>query len=265
MHLNKCWTNPSQASEEIKCISKCVDKTHPCQRVHIMHHNMCWTDPSYTSKDTKCLLTCVEREQTARIKNSFHHLLIKPLTCHRGHKIYLNMRLPNPSNASEDTICNSTCVDLPHPMPVRTQNISQLVLTKIIPVQRGDIMHLSMCWQTSMPARTQNTSQYVLTKTSHASDDRSYIFACVYQTHPMPTRTQNVSQQVLTKLITCQRRHKMYPNMCWLNPSNYSDDKRCISTYVDETNSMIAKKWYVSQILLTTSHLCQREQMMFLI
>ena len=62
--------------------------------------------------------------------------------CKRGHKMHLNKNGPKPFNASEDTKCISTSVDQTHPMPMRTQNVSQHVLKM-----------------------TENASQHVLTKT----------------------------------------------------------------------------------------------------
>ena len=38
----------------------------------------------------------------------------------------------------------------------------------------------------------------------------------------MLARTQNAFQHVLTKPLICQSEHKMYFNLCWLNPSNVS-------------------------------------------
>jgi len=40
----------------------------------------------------------------------------------------------------------STSVDKIPPIPSRTQNASQHVITKSLPYQRGHKMHLNMCW-----------------------------------------------------------------------------------------------------------------------
>jgi len=95
-------------------------------------------------------------------------------------------------------------------MPAKTQNELQHVLNKTHPI----------------PVSTQNVSQLVLTKHSLASTDGKSNETCVDQIPPMlattniisqlvlikPLRTHNVSQLVLTKPIPCQGRHKMYLN-----------------------------------------------------
>ena len=139
-------------------------------------------------------------------------------------------------------------------MPARTQNVSQHVLTKSLPCQRGlkmswpnlpdaseDRKWISTCGvQTfSMPAKTKIISwcvDQIPTKMylnmnwpnpshdredtkciSHACEKPKCIATCVDRTIAMPARTQNVSLHVLTKPYPCQRGYKMHLNMCWLN------------------------------------------------
>ena len=175
-------------------MSTCVDQTHsmlartqnafqhvltkslPCQRGNKMNLNMWWPNLSKASYYTKCTSTCVDRTHSmlARTQNASQQVLTKPHICQREHKInlnscpmtvrtqkYLNICLPNPVHASEDTSTISTCVDESHPMPARPQNVSQLVLTKPISCQRGHKLKLNVYWP-----RTEliNASHHVLTK-----------------------------------------------------------------------------------------------------
>ena len=97
----------------------------------------------------------------------------------RGSNIYLNRCFPNASHGSENTKFFPACVDQTSPMPMRTLNASQLVLSKSIPGQRGKKCNSTTVEQIPPKiARTQNTSQ---------------------QYPPMPARTQNVSQLELRK------------------------------------------------------------------
>ena len=165
----------------------------------------------------------------AKTHNASQHVLTKPIPCQGGHKMYLNMRLPNPYYASEDTKFISTYVDQTHPMPARTQNVSQHVLSKPFPWQRWQKMHLNMCWP--KPPMPSQVSKYV----SNANE------------------IQNVSQHVLSKPIPCQRRKKMCLNLCWpdtmrqnvfqhvsTNPSHAREDTKCISACIDQTHPMPA-------------------------
>ena len=135
---------------------------------------------------------------------------------------------PNPPHASDNTKCNSTCVDQITPISAKTQNLSKHLLTKPLWFQRGHKIYLNGCWpnpslvskdtkcittcddQTPpMPARTIDASQ----NSSNASEDTKCISACVDQIPPMSANTQNVSQHVLTKA---------------------SEDTKCITTCVDQ-------------------------------
>jgi hypothetical protein len=106
-------------------------------------------------------------------------------------------------------------------------------------------MYFNLCWPNS----------------SLASEDKKCISSSVDQTPPMPAKTQNDSLHVLTKHIPCQGGHKMHFNMCWPthprpastqiayqenpthaskdnlcwpNPSHFSEDTKYISTCVDQ-------------------------------
>ena len=132
--------------------------------------------------------------------------------CQRGQKLHLNMHWPKPSHASEDKKCISKCVGKNQPMPARTENASQHVLTKCLPYQRRHKMHLSLCWPNP----------------SHASEYTKFTLTCVDKNNPIQTRTHYESQHVLTKHIPCQRVHKIYLYMWWPNPSHASEDTKWI-------------------------------------
>jgi len=57
------------------------------------------------------------------------HVFTKSLPCQRRHKMYLKLDKPNSSQAAR-TKYFSICVDQTHSMPSRTQNVSQIVLSK---------------------------------------------------------------------------------------------------------------------------------------
>ena len=137
-------------------------------------------------------------------------------------------------------------------MPVRKQNVYQLVLTKPLACKRGNKIYLKMCWL----------------KPSHASVDRKCISTCVEQIHPMLSNTQIMPQLVLNKSFTRQRNvsqheltktshdnkkrtffyictdqthfcqqlynkylkwgHKIYLNLCWPNTSHAIEDTKCV-------------------------------------
>ena len=125
---------------------------------------------------------------------------------------YFNMYRPNTSNAIEDTKCISTFVDQTPPIPSRTQNLSQHVLTKPILCQQEHKIYLKMRWQNK----------------SHCSEDIKYISIGVWQTPPMPAMIQNVSQNILINPILYQRGHKIYLNMSGTNPYHGSKNSKCI-------------------------------------
>jgi hypothetical protein len=109
-----------------------------------------------------------------------------------------------------DTKCISIWVDQTLHMPAKTWNLSQLVLTKRIPCQRGLKMYLNMCQPNP----------------SHARENVIFFSACFDQTTPLPTKTQNISQLVFTKSIPCQQGHKMFHNICWSNTPHAREDSQ---------------------------------------
>ena len=134
MYLNMCWPKPSLTRENRKCISTCVEKTPPMAAGEKINHNLCWPNPSHACEYQKCIPTSDVQTHLmpVRTEKLSQNVLSKQIPCQRGHKIYLNMCRPNPSNASENTKCTSTCDEHTHHMPARAQNASQLVLTKPI-------------------------------------------------------------------------------------------------------------------------------------
>jgi hypothetical protein len=132
--------------------------------------------------------------------------------------MYLNMSCPN----TLETKCVSTCIDQTPPMPARTENAFQHVLTKPLPCQLG----------------------------------HKIISTFVDQTPAMPRRTQNASQHVLTIPIPCQRRQYMHLKMCWPNPSNASEDTKFFSTCVDKTQPMTAWTLHVLTKQITCISSC---------
>ena len=172
----------------------------------------------------------------ARTQNASQHVLTKPVStqnvsqlvliklvlCQRGHKIYLNLWWPKHYHASEDTKFISTCVGQTHPMPAKPQNVSQLVLIKLLPCQRALKMYRNKCWRNS----------------SHASEDTKYISNCVDQTYPMPAKIKCV-------------------NMCWPNASNACKDAIYITISVKHLcYGMPAKTQNVSKLVLKKPFPC---------
>ena len=163
-------------------------------------------------------------------------------------------------------------------------NVSQPVLTKPIPCQRGLKMliksiprmrghkkYLNMCWPN--PSHACEDTKYIVTcvdkpitwkpgqrkhlslgwtNTSHVSEQTICISTCVDQTHPMPARTQNASQNVFNKPLTCQRGHKMSLNMCL--------PKHPMPLYVWPKPSMPARTQNVSQLVLMNQPVQARTQ-----
>ena len=136
---------------------------------------------------------------------------------------------PNPTHASDNINCFSTWVYQSSPMPVRTQNSSQHVLTKHILCHRGHKMHLNRCWP----------------NLTHVSEGKRKLF-----------------QLVLTKTNPWKRGHKMYLNMSWPNTSPAIEDTKCFSTSVDQTPHMTERIQNVIQNVLAKPHPSQRGQKM---
>jgi len=136
-------------------LNLCLPKPLPCQQPNEMYLKMSWPIPSHDSEDTKCTHHVLNiLFMPVKTQNLSHHSLNKPLPCQRGqkmnlimtnspyaseghnishilltkqrgHKIYLNQAPPMPAR----TIFISTCYERTNPMPSRTQNISQPILS----------------------------------------------------------------------------------------------------------------------------------------
>ena len=138
--------------------------------------------------------------------------------------------------------CISTSVNQTTPPPIlaRTQNISQLLLTKHVQSQRGQkkVSQLVLTKPLLCQRRNkiylklyQNASNMCWRNTSYASEDN--ILSCVNLIHPKVARTQYARQLVLTQPIPCRRGHKVYFKMCSQIPSN--EATKCIKTCIDQT------------------------------
>ena len=204
MNLNMCWKNPSEAK---------------------MYLNIWCPNHYHASEDIKCISTCVDQTLLipARTQNLFQHVLPKPIECQRGLNMYINKCW---CHASEDLICTSKCVDQTHPIPAKTQNVSQNMyrpnssnaseIAECLTCHRRHKMFLNMCWPNTshsreyrkwistcvyqtphITAKTQNASQHGLTL--QFQREQKWISACVKQSPPLPARTQNVLQNVLMK------------------------------------------------------------------
>ena len=159
---------------------------------------MCWPNPSHASEFEKWILTLVDKTtpMPAVTQNVYQHALIK---CQWVHKMHHYM-----------------CWQM-HPMPVRTQNVSQNVMTKPLLCQRWQKMHHNMCWANGSHGKVAHKIYLNMRLSSpySASEDTKCILTC------------------LTKSFPCQQGLKIYHNMCSKNSSNEIDDTKCILTCVD--------------------------------
>ena len=178
-----CWPNPFIHALTENPSQHVFTKPLPWLQKHRMYLNSscpCQRETKNVSTcvDTNCMYTCVvqippmpavDQPQTmpARTKKAFQHVLTKPLICQRGHKLYLNLIWQNPSQASEDIKCTSSCIDLTPPMTESTHN------------------YLELCWP----------------NTSHADKHRKFISTCVDQT--IPAKTQKVPLSGTKGTSTC--------------------------------------------------------------
>ena len=213
MYLNMSSPNPFLAIEETIWISTCVNQTYPMPARTKMYLNLKWPNPSHVSKATESLPlmrrnglylnSCWPNPSHANGIQNATQLVLTNVPWQRGQKsisicvdqhgvkMYVNMCWTNSNHASEDAKCNTTCVDQIPLMPVRTQNVSQLEMTKRTPCQRGHKMYHNLCWP--IP--------------SHATKIIKCISTCVYQTPPMPARIQIVSWHEISIQIPFQQVH----------------------------------------------------------
>ena len=213
-----------------------------------MFHKMCTPNPKIANEKKICISRCVDQSHSmpARTQNSYQLVMTKSIPCQQGHIIYLKLRWPSPSHASEDikwfstsvgqfphaskdTKCISTCNDKIYAMPARAQNVSQLALTKSLTCLRGHKMIFNMCW--SIPT-CQRRHKIHLNKSwpnpSHARNDTKSISTRFEWAPHMPAR------------------NKMYLNMCWPFPSHANEDRKCISTCVDQNPPKSARTQNIS-------------------
>ena len=135
LHRNICILNPSNASDYINCKSAYVDQAYPTP-ARIKNCNSIPVDQNFTMLERKQIISQLVLNMPANTQNASQLVLTKTLWCQRGQKRQLNMCWTNPSHASEDTNCFSTCVDQTHTKQVGTQNVSQHVFTKPLAWQR---------------------------------------------------------------------------------------------------------------------------------
>ena len=159
------------------------------------HINFCWPNTSHASENTKCVKESFPYQPT---RNVTQLLLTKLVECQKESKMNFNFWWANPSHASKDK-CISTCVKEIPPMPVRTRNLSQILLTKRFPCKRID----------QTPLKKANTES---------------IWTWVDQTSNMPARKQNSSQHALTENMKCHQEQKMKLSMRWSRPSHACED-----------------------------------------
>ena len=166
-------------------------------------------------------------------KNS-QHMLTTPFPCQWRHKIHLNMCWPNTSHqrkgtklistwvdqsqlmTARPTKCISTCVDQTPPNPARKQNVFQLEMFKHLPCQQEHEIYLNVCWP----------------NTTNATQDRKCFSKCLNK--------QNANQHVLTKSSLDSEVTKCISTSLD-QPYHASEDRKCISSVVDETHPMTAR------------------------
>ena len=157
-------------------LSTCVDENHPMTSLSSqnIHFIMCWQNASLAREDTKCFSTCVDRNP---------------------------IKTPRPKWISKS-------VEETKPMPAKTQIVSQYELNKPLLWQRGNKMHLNLCWTNpSIDCNRHNWHKsyrnLCWTNHPHVSEDTKCISTCVDKTQHMPARIQNASHLVLTKHLPC--------------------------------------------------------------
>ena len=159
-----------------------------CQRGQKLYRNLRSANQSNAREHTKFIETWVDQTQPmpARRENAFQHVMTKPLPWQRGYNMYLNKCWPNSSHDSKDTKCISTCFDNKPPKSARTQNVSQLVLTKPLPCKRWHKIFLNMWWPN--PTHASEETRSISTPLLHASTDSNSIATRIDQTPPIPAR-----------------------------------------------------------------------------
>ena len=221
-----CWPNPSLTSED-KYVSQLVlSKSLYCRRGHL---NFCWLSPLHVSDDIKCISACVEQNphKSTMTQNTLKHVMIKPTPCLRA--ICYNEITKCISTCVAQTPQTPICVE-----QTMTQDVSQYLLTiqshasnicwqnpsnscedtkwmllrfdKPIPWKRGQKMYLNMRWPNPCPT-TEHTN-CILT----CFDQTQPISTSVHRTPFVPASKLNVYQLVVTKHNRCQREVLTKPN-----------------------------------------------------
>ena len=211
--------------------------------------------PSITQKVSQHVLTKHYHISTGTKSN----VTCDEQTYQGEHKMFLNISWPNPSHASEDIRCISTCViqicdtkcistgvDQTQLMPQNTKNASQhgwsndsksisTCVDQIPPMPESTQNALKLCWPNPFHASEQiKKSIKCLPNRPNAIKATKCISTCVDQTPHMSTITQKASQIVLTKHLPWQRGQKMYLSARRQNPSQFREDTKCISTRVHQ-------------------------------
>ena len=166
-------------------------KSNPCQRAHKLHLYMSWTKPLNTCEATSCISTCIDQTQ---------HLPAKTQNAPQIHQT--------------------------PPMKARTQNVTQRVLTKHFPCQRGHKMYLNSSWPS--PSNVGVDTKCISTCVHQRK--QNFISTSVEQSQPMPVITQYAYQLVFTKSNTCQLAHKLHLILSWTKTLIASGAKHCTST-----------------------------------
>ena len=133
----------------------------------------------------------------------------------------LNVCWPTPSHGSEDTKWIPPCVDGTHPMSMGTQNTCQYSRTNRLPCRRGHKICLTLCWKKHIPRQWRQ---------------EMHLSMC------------------WTKVIPFKRGHKMHISSYWPYTYHLSEYINSISTLVDQTHFMPARKQNISLIVLQRRH-----------
>ena len=97
-----------------------------------------------------------------------------------------------------------------------SENESQTLLTKPL-FQASDeqkALQIASPHVKNMPVITLNVTQRVIARPSVAIQNKKGISTCVDQSPHMPAITQQAYQHAKSNPLICQRRHKMYLNIC---------------------------------------------------
>jgi hypothetical protein len=268
MHINMCWLNPSNASEDKKCTSTGVDQIYLMPVSTQLVFKLVLTKPSHASAEKNQSQHVFTKSQTCQRLPKIYLNSCSP--CQRGYKIYLNLCWQNTSHSREDTKCKlicvdqgqhghtifiSTCVDKTPPMTARTQHLSLLVLTEPLPRQWRHKLHLIMCWLNPSLAREDRVNLSMCWPNPfHASEGKKHINKFWHNTshanehtkstprqgeHKMPVKNPSNAREGHKKHLNFVDQTipglKMYLNLWWSKPSYAREYIKYNSTCVDQT------------------------------